>query len=88
LPQVEVSFPISPGVCLLLDNVHGQQRRRLAGTVVDELNRRTVCSAERFVISPIRTRQIAGLVKEFAHTRGRPKMDRDEMVAALRESDR
>lgn len=74
-PHIEVAFPISPTICLLLDRRHNQRRRRVGRHLVDRINRRTVGMAERFVISPLKTKQIARWVMELSYTRGIPKLD-------------
>ena len=79
LPGTQISFPISPSVCISLDRAHTQRRRRVTDRFVEQRNRRTACMAERFVISPHRTRGIERIVTEFAYTRNQPKLDRTEL---------
>jgi len=80
LPGAEVSLPLSPDVCLLLTWSHTQRRRRVKKNTVSELNRRTAFMAERFIISPLKTKQIEELVLESAKTRGMPKIDSEELI--------
>lgn len=75
LPTTEVTFPISPRVCLLLDRRRIQSRRRVSRTVVSDINRRTAFNAERFVIAHLRSKAIERLVQEAARTRSLPKLD-------------
>ncbi len=75
LPDTEVTFPISPSVCLLLDRSRNLRRRRVSEKLAREINRRTAFGAERFVIANIRSKAIDRLVQEAARTRSTPKLD-------------
>jgi len=84
LPGVEITFPISPSLCLLVTWRARQRRMRVDGEFVDERNRRTAHMAERFVISPYRTRRIAEVVQEARVTLDKPKLNAEYVAQAVR----
>ncbi len=75
LPQAEVSFPVSPTVCLFLNRRRPQRYRRVSEQFVRKINRKTAWMAERYVISTRQTKAVAAWVAEAALTRGMPKVD-------------
>lgn len=78
LPSCEVTFPISPYVCLLLDKRHSKRRMAVGKQFVREANKRMAAIAERLVISPYRSDTVASLVDKYSFTRQLPKIDRLE----------
>lgn len=79
LPGAEVTFPISPAVCLQIDRCHTQRRRRVSQEFVREVNRRRAHATERYVISHIKTKKVDTLVHDSAWTYGHTKIDREEI---------
>ncbi len=77
--NAEVTFPISPRLVLLLSWHRKQKRGSVSTGFVQEVNRRMAWSAERFVISPLRSRSTAELVREASTTRNQPKMDPERL---------
>jgi hypothetical protein len=77
--SAQVTFPISPSILLLLDWRRNQRRAAIGKNFVREANRRMAWSAERYVISNIRSRTTAELVRKAAATRNHPKMDPDRL---------
>ncbi len=84
-PAAQVTFPLSPEACLLLDWTHRQHRIRVGRQFVDEVNRRTAFHAERWVIPSHRSTAMASLVTESSKTRTMPKIDRDRIRNVLRQ---
>jgi len=80
LKNVEVAFPISPNVCLLLDRAHMQKLRRVKKSFVKEINRRVIYIAEQYIFSPINAKFVRQLTAEASFTRQRPKMDRELLI--------
>lgn len=78
-PGVEVVFPVSPRVCLYLDRRSDKARVVANTSFCREMNRRIVYNAERYVISSMEDRAIAKIVREFSKTRGRPKIDTEQI---------
>ncbi len=76
LPNVEVTFPLSPTVCLLLDQRHKKGRMAVGKQFVREANNRMAAIAERLVISTYRSDTVAALVTKYSFTRQLPKIDR------------
>lgn len=76
LPNAEVTFPISPSVCLRLDRRHHQHRIAGGHAFVRVVNNRMAVHAERYLISNSGTRSVEALVRKFSFTRKRPKLDR------------
>jgi hypothetical protein len=75
LPNVQISFPLSPNVCLWISRKPTPKYERMRADFVTEINRRSAAMAERFVISPYRSNNIQRMVKEFAPLYGKPKLD-------------
>lgn len=80
LKAVEIALPISPDVCLYLNRRTSQARRSVGERFVREINRRIVCMADRYIISPYNTQGVQSLVSEFAHTRRLPKTDKNALL--------
>ena len=80
MPGVKISLSLSPRVCLLLDYETTQRRRRVEKSFVNEVNRRMVAGAERFIFASFDAKQIREWVKRYAHTRGRPKIDKEFVI--------
>jgi hypothetical protein len=75
LPQIEVSFPMSPSTCLLADRRHTQSHMALSAEKVGILNNRMAMHAERFVISSGCHKRTQEITMRYSHTLGRPKLD-------------
>ena len=73
-PNVEVSFPLSPKICLTLDRRTNLKRKILGDSAVLELNRRALALAERYIFSAQKSEYVHKLVKVFAGTRSMPKV--------------
>jgi len=80
-PDLRISFPISPSLCLLVQRIRQQGRRRCSSVVVNGLNHRCACMAERFVYAHISSKRITSLVKEYCYTRQQSKINRAELYA-------
>ncbi len=76
-PNVEVSFPLSPKVCLTLDRRTNLKRKILGDNAVLELNRRAAAVAERYIFSAQKSEYVHQLVKAFAYTRRMPKVSKN-----------
>src|SRR5262249_30643714 len=62
LQAAKVAFPVSPAVCLLLSHQHTHKRWSVSESLIDKMNMTTVTLAERFVISPLDTKRLRGLI--------------------------
>jgi Protein of unknown function (DUF4238) len=80
LKNVELTFPISPRVSVLLDYDSQGGRKRINNRFVKEFNRRAVCAAERFIISPIKAKFVECLIQEFSWTWQAPKMNQEQLI--------
>jgi hypothetical protein len=58
----EVAFPLSPRVCLVLSHTRMQKVCRASEQLVRKINRMTVAMAERFVLSPLKTKSLQRLI--------------------------
>jgi hypothetical protein len=78
LPQVEVSFPVSPSSCLFL---HRGARRPVVPNkaFIREMNKRAALMAKRFVVSQKFSSESEELTKRFAYTTNRSKLDREQV---------
>lgn len=74
-PDVEVSIPISPYVCLSLDRKRNEKIRKAKVSFVREINRRTAHQAERYIYSSINTQRVARTVELGSVTLGLPLID-------------
>lgn len=82
-PNVEVSFPLSPKVCLTLDHRTNLKRRNLGDNAVLELNRRAAAVAERYIFSTQKSEYVHKLVKTFSITRRMSKVSKKALRAHL-----
>jgi len=82
-PDIVISFPISPEVCLIIYRNGSPPPKHSCGLFVREINRRTAFMAEGFLLSPFRSKYIRDLAKEFAFTLGKPKLDYEAMEKHL-----
>lgn len=80
-PNVEVSFPLSPKVCLTLDRKTNLKKKYLGDSAVLELNRRAAALAERYIFSAQKSEYVHQLVKAFAVTRRMPKVNKNALRA-------
>ena len=82
-PNVEVSFPLSPKVCLTLDRRTNLKRRNLGNSAVLELNRRAAAVAERYIFSTQKSEYVHKLVETFSITRRMSKVSKKALRAHL-----
>jgi hypothetical protein len=75
-PNVEVSFPLSPKVCLTRDRRTNLKRKILGDSAVLELNRRAAAVGERYIFSAQKSEYVHKLVEAFAVTRRMPKVSK------------
>lgn len=75
--NIQISFPISPEMCLLIYRSDSKPPDKACGNFVREINNRTAFMAEMFLISPFKSKYVQSLAAEFAHTLKRPKLDYD-----------
>jgi hypothetical protein len=85
LPDIQVTFPLSPEKCLFLS-------RKLVNLkptpgFVREVNRRTIRNAQRFVIARNHSPKVESWVGEFADTADTPHFDREGMLRHLSSED-
>jgi hypothetical protein len=73
-PRVEVTFPLSPQVCLVLSRKESFLGALSDGIALREVNRRTAFMAERFVYARQRSKGVQDLVSHFSYTRRSPKI--------------
>jgi hypothetical protein len=77
-PDLEVSFPISPHVCMFLRRKPQQVNRAVSNDFVREINRRTAFVAERFVYSSLSCAYLDRLVSWAEKRRPASWVDVDE----------
>lgn len=87
LPKAEVSFPLSPKLCLQMKHTPMNRYYRVYANFVDEINKRSVFAAERYVISPFKSNEIHKIIKELVSTYGKPKMDTEEIRQKFKDAD-
>lgn len=83
-PTAQVTFPISPKVCLYLSRTFNCKATLVKSTVVKKLNRRTAINAERYVFASERITGIEKLVRKYAFTRNQPRVDTKEFIEHIR----
>lgn len=74
-PNVEVSFPISPKMCLVLNRKHKSGVEYVDEPFIAERNRRAAFMAEQLIISTFQSNKIRKLLQEFSWTYKKPKLD-------------
>lgn len=67
-PELEVTLPLSPNVCLYMRRRQQPFWRTVSESFVKDINRRTAFAAERFVYSSIRAKYLRELI-EWAQSR-------------------
>lgn len=82
--DVEVTFPLSSSRCLYLCRRNTEQFSPVMEVFVRDINRRTAYMAERFIISPLRTREIQQLVRESSVTIKKSKIDKEIMLKRIK----
>lgn len=84
LPQVEISFPLSPQKCLFISTKQSSGIYRVSDRAVLEFNRRCIRMAQRFIYSSLNSPEIASFVNEFAGAFHESKIDRKKLVRQVR----
>lgn len=77
LKNVQITFPISPEKCLYLDRKNKKRYRAVNKKVVNEINKRTAWTAERFLISHIRMKSVQKLCDWSSSTLNQKKIDKN-----------
>ena len=83
-PNAQVTFPISPRVCLYLSRDCTWKTLPVGSTFVKNANQRTAINAERYVFTTTQSQGIEKLVVKYAVTRQHPKVNKDEMIEDIR----
>lgn len=84
-PTVEVTFPISPNVSIRLTRHNRYKKLLVKSDFVKEANRRMAINAERYVFAQGLTNGIESLVKKYSFTRQNPRVDKEEILAGIKE---
>ncbi|MBU1125945.1 MAG: DUF4238 domain-containing protein [Candidatus Omnitrophica bacterium] len=84
LPTVQLTFPLSPKICLHLDRNPLGPVDRVDACYINEINRRSVYMAERFVISPYCSNRIKKFVERYSATYKAPKINAEEIKSMLK----
>lgn len=77
--NVQISFPVSPKVLLLIERRHGREshfRVSVNESFVYEMNKRMAWNAERFLVSSVRDSVVHTLVEQARVTASQRKLDR------------
>lgn len=85
-PKAEINFPLSPKLCLRIRHTPINRYHRVYAGFVDEINRRSVYTAERYIISSFKSNRIYKIVKEAASTYGKPKIDAEKIRQRLEDA--
>lgn len=83
-PTAQVTFPISPRVCLYLSRNNWWKAVNVTPTFVKNANRRTAFNAERYIFASRMNDGIEKLVKKNAGTRHLPRIDKEEVIDNIR----
>lgn len=81
LPNVEITLPISPWVCLRIDKKSGTNTKAIDARYVREINRRICHMADSYVFSAYKNDNLTKIMLEFADSHKLPKID----IASLKE---
>lgn len=76
LDNVEVTIPMSPLLCLYMTRKRSQNYRAVNRKFVMEINRRTAWSAERLIISHLKTKYLGDLNSWASKSLSIPKLDK------------
>jgi hypothetical protein len=83
-PTAQVTFPISPRVCLYLSRTFRFKTVSVNSTVLKNVNRRTAINAERYVFASQLSEGIEKLIKKYSFTRKQPRLDKAEMIENIK----
>jgi hypothetical protein len=83
--DVEICFPLSPEKCLFLDNNHNNRFWAVHKSFVFEMNRRIAWSAEKFILSHLKTNYNSYLRAWSSKTLEYPKMDKHVLTQKFNE---
>jgi hypothetical protein len=83
-PTAQVTFPISPKVCLYLSRTYRRKAVLVDSSFVKEANRRMVINAERYIFASQLSEGIEKLVKKYSYTRQLPRLDKAEVIENMR----
>ena len=83
-PTAQVTFPISPRVCVYLSRNHRWKVVPVDSTFVKNANRRTAINAERYVFASQIIEGIEKLAKKYSFTRKQPRLDKNEVIENMR----
>jgi hypothetical protein len=83
LPQVQIHFPISPTRCLFLSRTKAPAYMKVSKSQIDEVNRRCIAMAERFVFASRRSNRIQKLVEKYAYSSAGTKVDLTHLAQKL-----
>lgn len=81
LPNVEITLPLSPLVCLRIDKKSGTNTKTIDARYVREINRRICHMADSYVFSAYKNNTLTKIMLEFADSHKLPKID----IASLKE---
>lgn len=84
-PDVEISFPVSPKILILIDYRHTQHHMAVSEAFVHMKNTHMSITAERWVISHLRSRYVEQLMRKASVTRSNPKLHRETVGRMLAE---
>ncbi|MDD4690598.1 MAG: DUF4238 domain-containing protein [Eubacteriales bacterium] len=83
LMAVELSFPITPKICIRLCYKEKKGVKYINSAYVDEINKRMIAGSQRYVISPFKSNRINKMIKKLASYYKRPIIDIEEMKKRL-----
>ncbi|MEI8015198.1 MAG: DUF4238 domain-containing protein [Nitrospira sp.] len=83
-PTAEVTFPISPTVCLWLSRHNRYKALPITSESVKNMNRRMAINSERYVFAHELRNGTESLVKKHSFTRQQPRLDKDEVIESIR----
>lgn len=79
LSNVEVSFPLTPTICLRLGYKNHGRYKVADFRFIEEVNKRLIANANKYIISPYKSNRILKLLKELKSFYNKPVIDTEVM---------
>ena len=83
-PTAQVTFPISPRVCLLLSRNFKWKAFAVNSSFVKDANQRMAINADRYVFASRLSEGTEKLTKKYSYTREMPRLDKAEVIEGMR----
>lgn len=78
--NVEITFPLTPSICLYLSKKPMKRYRAIHKNLVKEFNKRTAYAANKFIVSHIKCKYVLGINKWASKSLDHPLIDKEKCI--------